>query len=106
MMSIRRLVRVRRHTDLFRYITVNKQEFLKRIFRLCIELNVTKLIRHTQMYKNTFAIKNSINSISFLCTESHKSLWIQYVLWLEKVGRVFSVELRLFFPLFLLCIAF
>ena len=53
-------------------------------------------MRDTQVYKCISAIKNSIKSVIFLCTASHKKIWIQYVLWLEKFERVISVELYFF----------
>ena len=52
------------------------------------------------MYESIFATKNGINNSNSSCTGYHTGLWIHYVLRLEMIGRVFSVELCGCYPLF------
>ena len=44
-----------------------------------------------------YTCKRKLYSLNFLRTGSHKMLWTHYVLLIERAGRVFSVELYVFF---------
>ena len=53
---------------------------------VCIEVTEIRIKRVIPVYKNIHkkfnCYKNGIHILNFLCTESHKKLWVHYVLWL------------------------